>query len=134
MYSFGLSQIDYYNSFFIGLPSRRDKQLQSLRNSVAGRSIFKALKILSPSYISDLSSSTVLVFCHCVQPHWTTCLKPISFTNSHGDRAFEIIATHLWNKLPSDIRSPSSVEKLKTKLKYFLFNDYFNSDIKLMLW
>ena len=43
-------------------------------------------------------------------------LQPVrSHSVSYGDRAFSIIAPHLWNNLPLDIRTSKSVSAFKTK-------------------
>ena len=38
-----------------------------------------------------------------------------------GDRSFHVVAPKLWNDLPSDIRSMTSVQSFKKAIKTFLF-------------
>ena len=42
-----------------------------------------------------------------------------------GDRAFTAAAPSLWNKLPSAIREENNFERVKCKLKIFLFREAY---------
>ena len=44
---------------------------------------------------------------------------------SYGDRAFSVAAPRLWNSLPADLRSMSSLETFKRHLKTYLFKDAY---------
>ena len=43
-----------------------------------------------------------------------------------GDRSFMFAAPSLWNRLPTDIRNCSSIEKFKAKLKTHFFSEAFD--------
>ena len=45
---------------------------------------------------------------------------------SFGTRSFAYAAPHLWNSLPFEIRTASSLTVFKNKLKTFFFNEAFN--------
>ena len=50
----------------------------------------------------------------------------VRIKNTTGDRSFSCAAPRLWNLLPSDLRSISSLTIFKSRLKTFLFNKAFN--------
>ena len=46
---------------------------------------------------------------------------------THGCRIFTYFGPYVWNSLPQDIRQCSILPSFKTKLKTFLFSQYFRS-------
>ena len=46
---------------------------------------------------------------------------PKSRLKTYGDRAFSVVAARLWNQLPLELRSVTSVDQFKTQLKTCLF-------------
>jgi len=42
-----------------------------------------------------------------------------------GDRAFQVAAPFLWNKLPRSTRKATNLESFKTLIKTFLFKESF---------
>ena len=50
---------------------------------------------------------------------------PKSISKSYGDRAFQVAAPKLWNKLPDEIKLSSSLNEFKSKLKTFLFREAY---------
>ena len=86
---------------------------------------FTALNNTAPIYISDL-----------VEPYRParplrssklSRLKPVAFNlKNYGYRAFSVAAPQLWNAIPEDIKSSSSVEIFKSRLKTFLFKLSYN--------
>ena len=52
-------------------------------------------------------------------------LAPQTFKseNTLGDRAFQVAALTLWNKLPSALRIETSLKPFKAKLKTLLFKE-----------
>ena len=46
---------------------------------------------------------------------------PRSRLKMYGDRAFSVVAPKLWNQLPPELRSVTSVNHLRTHLKTYLF-------------
>jgi len=86
--------------------------------------VFKALHHLAPVYIQELivehrpsrnlrSSNQRLL----VVPYTSSSLVQ--------SRAFSVVGPRLWNDLPYDIRIEQSIELFKTKLKTFLFRDFY---------
>ena len=88
----------------------------------------KALKGLAPTYVASLisikspprynlrSSRDSLLL---------SCPKKLSKVTL-GDRSFTYAAPKLWNALPLDVRSESTVAGFKTKLKTHLFREAFS--------
>jgi len=48
-------------------------------------------------------------------------MVPVTRHSTLGDRAFPVIAAKLWNALPSDITSATSLSTFRHQLKTFLF-------------
>ena len=85
---------------------------------------YKALNGLAPSYVVDLlepyvprrslrSSSKLKL------------TEPTFHLKSYGFRSFSICAPRLWNSIPFEIRSSSSIDNFKSKLKTHLFKQAF---------
>ncbi len=79
-----------------------------------------------PKYLQDL-----LVL---YRPDANVCLRsssrsvlrvPRTHTKTYGDRAFSVAAPRIWNSLPVNIRSSSSITTFKTLLKTYLFSMSF---------
>ena len=54
-------------------------------------------------------------------------LKVLPSKKSWGDRAFAHAGPFLWNLLPTEIRSIQNVELFKSRLKNYLFVQYFGN-------
>ena len=88
---------------------------------------FKCLNGLAPRYLVSmltvyrpprtLRSNTVLM---------GTLITPYFKKRKHGERSFAVAAPKLWNGIPRDIRTASSVAEFKVKLKTHFFNEHFN--------
>ena len=82
--------------------------------------VFKALNNLAPEYLRDL-----------LQPSQTTrCLRsasknllfqPRTKTKTYGDRAFSAAGPRLWNELPHELRTETSLDVFKSNLKTYIF-------------
>ena len=89
---------------------------------------FKALKGLAPTYVASLISIksppryNLRSSCDSLL---LSCPKKLSKVTL-GDRSFTYAAPKLWNALPLDIRSESTVAGFKTKLKTHLFREAFS--------
>ena len=88
---------------------------------------FKCLNGLAPSYLSSM----VTVYRPPRTLRSNTALMGTLITRrfkkcKHGGRWFAAAAPKLWNLIPRDIRTVSSVNEFKVKLKTYFFNDYFN--------
>ena len=55
-------------------------------------------------------------------------LAPTKFKSEKtlGDRAFQVAAPTLWNKLPSALRMETSLKPFQAKLKTLLFNEAYD--------
>jgi hypothetical protein len=85
---------------------------------------FKAIHGQAPSYISDL------IKYHCPSRDLRSLddilLEVPRSKSSNGSRAFVVSAPSLWNSLPCDIRSCTSLASFKSKLKTYLFSAAFD--------
>ena len=85
---------------------------------------FKVINDLAPSYLCDLikyrSASRDLRSLNDVLLDVPRCKSSI------GSRAFVVSAPKLWNNLPSDVRTCTSLTSFRTKLKTYLFSDAFS--------
>ena len=86
--------------------------------------VYKALNGTAPSHISELlkyytserklrSSSQHLL------------ATPKARLKTHGERAFAVAAPRLWNSIPLELRSSSSIDMFKPHLKTYLFRQAF---------
>ena len=84
---------------------------------------FKAFHFSSPGYLSSYFQSRV----H--KTKYSLCLDlAITFEvprakKQAGDRAFSVAGPHLWNGLPSSVRTVDHMDRFKNKLKAHLFLD-----------
>ena len=151
VHAFVSARIDYCSSILYGIPDCHLNKLQVWQQSrychitpllfnllwlpVKFRIFFKillftfkALKGLAPTYVASLisikspprynlrSSCDSLIL---------SCPKKLSKVTL-GDRSFTYAAPKLWNALPLDIRSESTVAGFKSKLKTHLFREAFS--------
>ena len=87
---------------------------------------YKYMNNLAPNYLSELVTPYT-------QERYPTKAKfehrfnnsPIFKLKSYGERSFTFAAPTEWNKLPLEIKTTSSVESFKSKLKTYLFARYF---------
>ena len=86
---------------------------------------YKALKGLSPSYISSLIQTCVNTR-YSLRSGAALCLNvPKSKLVICGDRAFSVAAPKLWTALPHDVRISPSLEAFKKNLAtHFFLNVY----------
>ena len=82
--------------------------------------VYKCLNGLAPTYLSELlrytngprllrsSSQNFLAV-------------PRTRLKTYGDRAFSAAAPRLWNQLPPELRSVTSVDQFRSQLKTYLF-------------
>src|SRR5271154_4716768 len=155
-HAFVTSRLDYCNSLLHGIFSSLTAKLQHVLNTAArivtgtkiGNHItpvlkslhwlpvvqriafktalltFKVIHGLAPSYLCDLikyrSASRDLRSINDVLLDVPRCKSSI------GSRAFVVSAPKLWNNLPSDVRTCTSLTSYKTKLKTYKFSDAFS--------
>ena len=148
-----LSRLEYCNSLLAGLPSSQVARFQRVQNAGArviacvprynhissvlmqlhwlpvSQSIeykvlilaFTAIQGKAPPYICDMIQERL--------PQRTTSLmltQPYSNTKTFDDSAFSVVAPRLWNKLPTAMREPLSLDNFKRKLKTYLFRKSFS--------
>ena len=89
--------------------------------------VFQAMKYGKPQYMRNLLKDYT--------PNTNMSLRHVSesFRLEHqrsrlqmGNRAFEISAPRLWNRLPENVRASKNIEVFKKRLKTFLFSDCFD--------
>ncbi len=85
---------------------------------------WKSLNNCSPDYIKELITPYVPSR-HLRSAGYNNLKIPRTFS-SYGDRAFSVAAQRLWNALPLEIRETDSITAFKSRLKTFLFNQYYN--------
>ena len=77
---------------------------------------YKALHGQTPTYIQELLQPYVPSR-NLRSSSKNLLIKPRFKLNSYGKHAFSITAPEQWNKLPEDIKSASSIDCFKNKLK-----------------
>ena len=82
---------------------------------------FKALHGQAPDYIASLLDVYKPYRELRSGSNGTTLVVPKSRTKMYGDRSFMTVAPSLWNSLPSEIRSSSTISSFKKSLKTHLF-------------
>ena len=99
--------------------------------------IFKRIKYKTAcrcyNAITGSASSYLSELLHLYSPSrslrsWsdTRMLKIQRFNRkTHGFRTFSHFGPHIWNNLPKDIRPSATLSSFKSKLKIFLFSEYF---------
>ena len=145
------SRLDYCNSLFYGLPKCHLKKLEMVQRAAArfismtrkydhitptmrklhwlpieSRIVyktllitFKAMNSCAPTYISELLVRRKNKGTR--QDNKLLLEIPKIKTKSFRNRAFPISAPTLWNTLPADVRSLTSTEPFKQKLKTHIF-------------
>ena len=90
---------------------------------------FKALHGLAPSYLSELIVPYVSSREGLRSSNKNLLKIPKSKLVSCGDKSFTVAAPKLWNSLPLELRSMSSVTAFKSNLKTYLFRKAFSAKI-----
>ena len=147
--SYVFSKLDYCNSLYFGINDSLLRKLQSLQNSAARLLLKKTGKnnITIAQYIRNCHWLCVrdrisfklclLAFksLSCSAPaslqemfvfnssERTVKLDEPSFKSGFGKRAFSRVGPRMWNVLPRKVRDQTVVEKFKTELKTYLFDN-----------
>ena len=86
--------------------------------------VYKALNGTAPSYISELlKHHTSERKLRSSSQHLLATLK--ARLKTYGERAFAVAAPRLWNSIPLELRSSSSIDIFKRHLKTYLFKQAF---------
>ena len=158
VHAYVTSRLDYCNGLLYGLPKELVGKLQSVLNTAARLvslvikydsitpvlkelhwlpvhyriqfkillQVFKALNDLAPNYLRNKLSYQ--------PPHGlrsdnqNILVIPKSRTKFYGDRAFSVAGPVSWNQLPCDLRTCSSLDVFKSKLKTFLFKKAYGGE------
>ena len=85
--------------------------------------VYCCLNGLAPSYLAnDLQCVADLDARRCLRGALTsTSVVPVTRLSTVGDRAFPVAAARVWNSLPADFTSSSSLPTFKRRLKTELF-------------
>ena len=144
------SKLDYCNVILIGINQNMMQKLQKVQNAAARliyklpkrspveqkirelhwlrveqRIVYKILLIvykhyngISPDYLNKLLKT---------KNGEINKLELRYYNGTYGRRAFSYVAPRYWNSLPQDIRTITSVEIFKKKIKHILFNKLGNT-------
>ena len=144
------SKLDYCNVILIGINKNLIQKLQKVQNAAARliyklpkrssvrqeiwklhwlrvdqRIVYKILLIvykhyncISPDYLNNLLKTRDVE---------TKRLELTKYKSKQGRRAFSYVAPMYWNSLPSDIRTITSIDTFKQKIKHILFNGTGNT-------
>ena len=87
---------------------------------------FSAISDYGPAYLSELLH--VYTPSHTLRSSSDTRMLEIQQykRKTHGFYTFSSFGPHIWNSLPQDLRHCSTLSSPKTKLKTFLFFEYFH--------
>ena len=87
---------------------------------------FKALHGINPLYLRELINSPYQPRRALRSSDQLLLEQPAFKLNLYGSRAFSVSVPGLWNKLPLEIKSSTSIPELKRRLKTHLFRQAFS--------
>ena len=87
---------------------------------------FKALRGFAPAYILNLLQWKQPRRYGLRSDFRQLLLVPRTKCKTFGDRSFAVAGPRVWNSLPSDVRNTVDLNTFKTKLKTFLFREYYH--------
>ena len=92
---------------------------------------YKALHGLTSSYLTDMLVSVASnpALHRNLSADCGDLVVPRVKNISYGDRSYSIAAPRLWNTLPCELRSSSSVTTFRTNLKTYLFRTAYNINV-----
>ena len=124
-----LSRLDYCNCLLMGAPNSAIQPLQKVQNSAA-RLILKAPRH-HEWFCSWTFSELLNVYTRSRTLRSSSDSRMLKIPQykrkTFGFRCFSYHGPHIWNSLLRDIRHCSTFPSFKTKLKTFLFSQYFDS-------
>ena len=147
--SYVFSKLDYCNSLYFGINDSLLRKLQSVQNSAArlllkktgknniaiaqymrnchwlcvrDRISFKLCLLAFKSLSCSAPASLQEMFVYNSSER-TVKLDEPSFKSGFGKRAFSRVGPRMWNLLPRKVRDQTEVEKFKTELKTYLFDN-----------
>ena len=90
--------------------------------------VYKSLQGLAPQYLSDLFQSYTPARSLRSSDQGLLTV-PVSRTRTYGDRSLQSAGPHLWNKLPSEMRTVPDLTSFKSYLKTYLFHEAFEHHV-----
>jgi len=150
-------RLDYCNATLAGLPASQLSRLQSVFNVAARlihrssryehvspilrdlhwlrspeRIDFKlavlTYRCLAPRYLSDYIKSVAVSNCRRLRSSSSSQLViRCTWLSTVGDREFPVAGCRLWNSLPPDVTSASTLSLFRNRLKTYLFSRSFPS-------
>ena len=86
---------------------------------------FKAFQFSSPGYLASYFQSRVHKTKYSLRSDLAITFEVPRAKKQAGDRAFSVAGPHLWNGLPSSVRTVDHMDRFKNKLKSHLFSWFF---------
>ena len=80
--------------------------------------VYKHYNGISPDYLNNLLKTTDVE---------TKKLETTYYDSRYARRAFSYVAPRYWNSLPSEIRTLTSIDIFKQRIKHILFNETGNT-------
>ena len=80
--------------------------------------VYKHYNGISPDYLNNLLKTRDVE---------TKKLEYTQYKSKYGRRAFSYVAPRYWNSLPSEIRTITSIDIFKQRIKHILFNEIGNT-------
>ena len=88
---------------------------------------FKAFQFSSPGYLAPYFQSRVHKTKYSLRSDLAITFEVPRAKKQAGDRAFSVAGPHLWNGLPSSVRTVDHMDRFKNKLKSHLFSWFFQA-------
>ena len=154
--AFIFSQLDYCNSLYLGINADLIRKLQYVQNSAARlvrrkncfrgsteefirkchwlqvkeRIMFKLCLLVQKCLNGTAPLCLSNMLTNGVYSERTKKLEQHPYRGSYGNRCFARVAPKVWNLLPLKIREERDIERFKTLLKTFLFDDFLDFERK----
>ena len=86
--------------------------------------VYKALNCMAPQYICNMVERVKVNRYNLRNNCNMNLVVPRSF-NNYNDRAFAVCGPKLWNSLPNELKSTTEYQLFKSKLKTYLFKQFY---------
>ena len=88
---------------------------------------FKAFQFSSPGYLASYFQSRAHKTKYSLRSDLAITFEVPRAKKQAGDRAFSVAGPHLWNGLPSSVRTVDHIDRFKNKLNSHLFSWFFQA-------